>query len=188
MTGSSYEKKRAFARIIFTDPRKPLAQAALEAGYKGKPHSLSATASRLLRDAVVLQARAEMAREADAEAVVDYDRVVKDLDEMTIPTLADYWDAHGNWVGWDRLTRAQLVALKKVKVREKRSITLEAHDNEPDVNVQTSVIEIELHDRVKITELLGRTQHVGAFRDIVAHEGSGEHEKWLKSLRDKRGG
>ena len=84
-------KKEAFARIIFADPKTPKWLAAQEAGYKGTQNTLYSQASKLVNDPKVLAWLSRLAEEADAEAVVDYDRVVKDLAGLKIPTLPDYW-------------------------------------------------------------------------------------------------
>lgn len=168
-------KKRAFARIIFADPKKPKWQAAQEAGYKGNQNTLYSQASKLVNDPKVLAWLGRLTDEADAEAVVDYDRVVKDLAGLKIPTLPDYWK-DGQLRDPETLSPVERAALKKWKVRRIRS----RERGDEDWQVEEYIIEIELHDKIKILELLGKCRHVSAFTNVIQNQGTGEREDWLK--------
>ncbi len=181
-------KKQAFARIIFADPRKPKWLAAQEAGYTGSRDSLYSRAAKLLNDAQVLGWLRRLADEADAEAIVDYDKVVKGLVGLSVPTLADYW-GNGRLKDpgtWSPLEKA---AVKKYKVRRTKSRKL----GDEDWQIEDYIIEIELWDKIKILELLGKCRHVSAFTNVIQNQGTGEREAWLKkrekqdAVRDQAG-
>ncbi len=68
-------------------------------------------------DGYVIEYLAELARQADAESVATYDGVVKDLAELKVPTLPDYW-REGRMIDPDDWTPVMRAACKKYKVRQ----------------------------------------------------------------------
>ncbi len=181
-------KKEAFARIIFADSKTPKWLAAQEAGYKGNKNTLYSQASKLLNDPKVLAWLGRLTDEADAEAVVDYDGVVKSLAGLKMPTLPDYWE-NGRLRDPETLSPVERAALKRWKVRHVQS----RRRGDENWEVEEQIIEIELWDKVRILELLGKCRHVSAFTNVIQNQGTGEREAWLKkrekqdAVRDQAG-
>ncbi len=134
-------KKREFARVIFTEPKLPRYKAAEKAGFSGSMKSLSTTAGRLLDDAVVLAELSDLKRAADAEAIVDYDQVIKGLVKMKQPHMAEFHKHDGSLKQPFELTDEQSRAIKKWGVTK-------------------TVTKIERYDKLEANETLGRARHV----------------------------
>ncbi len=98
-------------------------------------------------DAYVIAHLARLKDEADAEVIVDYDRVVKQLDTLCIPTLADYWKNGRLKDPETELTPAEKAALKRWKVRRVQNRRAGV---DQDWEVEDYIIEIELWNKVKI--------------------------------------
>jgi len=178
-------KKTEFARIIFTEPRLPRYKAAERAGYTGSMKVLSTAASRLVDDAVVLAELANLKIAADAEAIVDYDRVTKYLDEILSISLADFIDDNDHFIPPSKWTPAMKASGVKMKMRRERNRRRDREEGDDEWQEETHIIEIELPRRDRIVEMLGKLRHVGAFSTIVETQGTGGREKWLKDRAER---
>ena len=82
-----------------------------------------------------------MTSEANAEAIVDYDGVVKDLADLKVPTLADYWK-DGRIIDPEFWTNAMKAACKKYRVRRLRSRKPTLVDGQEEFEVDEYIIDI----------------------------------------------
>ncbi len=95
----------------------------------------------MLSNAKVIAWLARLASEANAEALIDYDQVIKGLVKMKQPHMAEFHKHDGSLKQPFELTDEQSRAIKKWEVTK-------------------TVTKIERYDKLEANETLGRARHV----------------------------
>jgi phage terminase small subunit len=142
-------------------------QAAIRAGYS--PDTANEQASQLLARPDIRELVAE-GQKAIAERTQTFqDNAVEELKLVGFSDLADFLTVKEGGIveqkPFDELTKEQTKCIKKIKQTVRSS-----HSADGTILHQTAVIEIELHDKLKALELLGR--HLGMFNDTLRLEGA----------------
>ncbi len=141
--------------------------AAIRAGYS--PDTANEQASQLLARPDIRELVAE-GQKAIAERTQTFqDNAVEELKLVGFSDLADFLTVKEGGIveqkPFDELTKEQTKCIKKIKQTVRSS-----HSADGTILHQTAVIEIELHDKLKALELLGR--HLGMFNDTLRLEGA----------------
>lgn len=137
-------------------------QAAIRAGYS--ENTAESQASRLLRNAKVMNAVVEAQAARSKRTAIDADWVLRRLADELTADLADIYGDSGELKpihDWPLIWRQGLIA--GVETDEERDDT---------GKVIAIVRKIKISDRVKRIELAGKHVNVGAFRDSVDHTSS----------------
>lgn len=134
-------------------------QAAIRAGYAAKTANIHS--SRLLANASVRARIAEVQAKLALRVEVSQERVVEGIIDVGFSNITDIisWDADGSafhMVASEDLPAAVRRSVKKIKVKRTRQVSGSRAD--PEV-WEIENIEIELHDKLKALELIGK--HVG---------------------------
>ncbi len=142
-------------------------QAAIRAGYSSD--TANEQASQLLARPDIRELVAE-GQKAIAERTQTFqDNAVEELKLVGFSDLADFLTVKEGGIveqkPFDELTKEQTKCIKKIKQTVRSS-----HSADGTILHQTAVIEIELHDKLKALELLGR--HLGMFNDTLRLEGA----------------
>lgn len=139
-------------------------QSGIRAGYaKGTAES---TCSQLLKHNPNVQVViAWLLDQRSQRLEIDADTVLQNIAETTFTNMQDFLDtdANGNLVVRDIMAmRPQKVAaIKKIKITNRRM-------GSEDAPIDEQKIELELYDRQKGAELLGR--HLKLFTDVIEHK------------------
>jgi len=142
-------------------------QAAIRAGYSES--TAQEQSSQLLARPDIRALIAE-GQKAIAERTQSFqDDAVSELKIVGFSDLADFLTVKEGGIveqkSFDQLTKAQTKCIKKIKQTVRSS-----HSADGTLLHQTATLEIELHDKLKALELLGR--HLGMFNDTLRLEGA----------------
>jgi len=142
-------------------------QAAIRAGYS--PDTANEQGSQLLARPDIRELVAE-GQKAIAERTQTFqDNAVDELKIVGFSDLADFLTVKEGGIveqkSFDQLTKEQTKCIKKIKQTVRTS-----HSSDGTILHQTATLEIELHDKLKALELLGR--HLGMFNDTLRLEGA----------------
>ena len=142
-------------------------QAAIRAGYSSD--TANEQGSQLLARPDIRELVAE-GQKAIAERTQTFqDNAVAELKIVGFSDLADFLTVKDGGIveqkPFNELTKEQTKCIKKIKQTVRSS-----HSADGTILHQTAVIEIELHDKLKALELLGR--HLGMFNDTLRLEGA----------------
>ncbi|HOS09826.1 MAG TPA: terminase small subunit [Smithellaceae bacterium] len=142
-------------------------QAAIRAGYS--PDTANEQGSQLLARPDIRELVAE-GQKAIAERTQTFqDNAVDELKIVGFSDLADFLTVKEGGIveqkSFDQLTKAQTKCIKKIKQTVRTS-----HSSDGTILHQTATLEVELHDKLKALELLGR--HLGMFNDTLRLEGA----------------
>jgi len=142
-------------------------QAAIRAGYSES--TAQEQSSQLLARPDIRALIAE-GQKAIAERTQSFqDDAVSELKIVGFSDLADFLSVKDGGIveqkPFNELTKEQTKCIKKIKQTVRSS-----HSADGTILHQTAVIEIELHDKLKALELLGR--HLGMFNDTLRLEGA----------------
>jgi len=142
-------------------------QAAIRAGYS--LDTANEQASQLLARPDIRELVAE-GQKAIAERTQTFqDNAVEELKLVGFSDLADFLTVKEGGIveqkPFDELTKEQTKCIKKIKQTVRSS-----HSADGTILHQTAVIEIELHDKLRALELLGR--HLGMFNDKLTLDGA----------------
>ena len=142
-------------------------QAAIRAGYS--PDTANEQGSQLLARPDIRELVAEGQKEIAERTQTFQDNAVEELKLVGFSDLADFLTVKEGGIveqkPFDELTKEQTKCIKKIKQTVRSS-----HSADGTILHQTAVIEIELHDKLKALELLGR--HLGMFNDTLRLEGA----------------
>ncbi len=136
--------------------------AAIRAGYSES--TANEQGSQLLARPDIRELVAE-GQKAIAERTQTFqDSAVEELKIVGFSDLADFLTVKEGGIveqkPFNELTKAQTKCIKKIK-----QVVRSSHSADGTILHQTAVIEIELHDKLKALELLGR--HLGMFNDSI---------------------
>jgi len=142
-------------------------QAAIRAGYS--PDTANEQGSQLLARPDIRELVAE-GQKAIAERTQTFqDNAVDELKIVGFSDLADFLTVKEGGIveqkSFDQLTKAQTRCIKKIKQTVRTS-----HSSDGTILHQTATLEVELYDKLKALELLGR--HLGMFNDTLRLEGA----------------
>ena len=142
-------------------------QAAIRAGYSES--TAQEQSSQLLARPDIRALIAE-GQKAIAERTQSFqDDAVSELKIVGFSDLADFLTVKDGGIveqkPFNELTKEQTKCIKKIKQTVRSS-----HSADGTILHQTAVIEIELHDKLRALELLGR--HLGMFNDTLRLEGA----------------
>ena len=142
-------------------------QAAIRAGYS--PDTANEQGSQLLARPDIRELVAE-GQKAIAERTQTFqDNAVDELKIVGFSDLADFLTVKEGGIveqkSFDQLTKAQTKCIKKIKQTVRTS-----HSSDGTILHQTATLEVELHDKLRALELLGR--HLGMFNDTLRLEGA----------------
>lgn len=153
------EKQKAFVREYLTDFNA--SRAAIAAGYS--PKSAREQASKLLTKDNVRDAISQITGERSEKNEGLADRIINELKAIAFSDISDYFHIQEDGTlqakMFEEIPKGATKAVKKIKqkvVREPSPFP----DTEPTVTIYT---ELELYDKLKANELLGR--HIGMFND-----------------------
>ena len=142
-------------------------QAAIRAGYS--PDTANEQGSQLLARPDIRELVAEGQKEVMERTQTFQDNAVDELKIVGFSDLADFLTVKADGIveqkPFNELTKAQTKCIKKIKQTVRSS-----HSADGTILHQTAVIEIELHDKLRALELLGR--HLGMFNDTLRLEGA----------------
>ncbi len=142
-------------------------QAAIRAGYS--PDTANEQGSQLLARPDIRELVAEGQKEIMERTQTFQDDAVDELKVVGFSNLADFLTVKDGGIveqkPFNELTKEQTKCIKKIKQTVRSS-----HSADGTILHQTAVIEIELHDKLKALELLGR--HLGMFNDSLRLEGA----------------
>ncbi|MDX9816887.1 MAG: terminase small subunit [Smithellaceae bacterium] len=142
-------------------------QAAIRAGYS--PDTANEQGSQLLARPDIRELVAEGQKEIMERTQTFQDDAVDELKVVGFSNLADFLTVKDGGIveqkPFNELTKEQTKCIKKIKQTVRSS-----HSADGTILHQTAVIEIELHDKLKALELLGR--HLGMFNDTLRLEGA----------------
>ena len=142
-------------------------QAAIRAGYS--PDTANEQGSQLLARPDIRELVAEGQRAIAERTQTFQDNAVDELKIVGFSDLADFLTVKDGGIveqkPFNELTKEQTKCIKKIKQTVRSS-----HSADGTILHQTAVIEIELHDKLKALELLGR--HLGMFNDTLRLEGA----------------
>ena len=142
-------------------------QAAIRAGYS--PDTANEQGSQLLARPDIRELVAEGQKEVMERTQTFQDNAVDELKIVGFSDLADFLTVKADGIveqkPFNELTKAQTKCIKKIKQTVRSS-----HSADGTILHQTAVIEIELHDKLKALELLGR--HLGMFNDKLTLDGA----------------
>ena len=142
-------------------------QAAIRAGYS--PDTANEQGSQLLARPDIRELVAEGQKEIMERTQTFQDNAVAELKIVGFSDLADFLTVKDGGIveqkPFNELTKEQTKCIKKIKQTVRSS-----HSADGTILHQTAVIEIELHDKLKALELLGR--HLGMFNDSLRLEGA----------------
>ena len=142
-------------------------QAAIRAGYS--PDTANEQGSQLLARPDIRELVAEGQKEVMERTQTFQDNAVDELKIVGFSDLADFLTVKDGGIveqkPFNELTKEQTKCIKKIKQTVRSS-----HSADGTILHQTAVIEIELHDKLKALELLGR--HLGMFNDSLRLEGA----------------
>lgn len=142
-------------------------QAAIRAGYS--PDTANEQGSQLLARPDIRELVAEGQKEIMDRTQTFQDNAVAELKIVGFSDLADFLTVKDGGIveqkPFNELTKEQTKCIKKIKQTVRSS-----HSADGTILHQTAVIEIELHDKLKALELLGR--HLGMFNDTLRLEGA----------------
>ena len=137
-------------------------QAAIRAGYS--PDTANEQGSQLLARPDIRELVAEGQKEIMERTQTFQDNAVAELKIVGFSDLADFLTVKDGGIveqkPFNELTKEQTKCIKKIKQTVRSS-----HSADGTILHQTAVIEIELHDKLKALELLGR--HLGMFNDSI---------------------
>ena len=137
-------------------------QAAIRAGYS--PDTANEQGSQLLARPDIRELVAEGQKEVMERTQTFQDNAVDELKIVGFSDLADFLTVKADGIveqkPFNELTKAQTKCIKKIKQTVRSS-----HSADGTILHQTAVIEIELHDKLRALELLGR--HLGMFNDSI---------------------
>jgi len=141
--------------------------AAIRAGYSES--TANEQGSQLLARPDIRELVAE-GQKAIAERTQTFqDNAVEELKIVGFSDLADFLTVKADGIveqkPFNELTKAQTKCIKKIKQTVRSS-----HSADGTILHQTAVNEIELHDKLRALELLGR--HLGMFNDTLRLEGA----------------
>jgi len=141
--------------------------AAIRAGYSES--TANEQGSQLLARPDIRELVAE-GQKAIAERTQTFqDNAVDELKIVGFSDLADFLTVKEGGIveqkSFDQLTKEQTKCIKKIKQTVRTS-----HSSDGTILHQTATLEIELHDKLKALELLGR--HLGMFNDTLRLEGA----------------
>ncbi|HQK27159.1 MAG TPA: terminase small subunit [Smithellaceae bacterium] len=142
-------------------------QAAIRAGYS--PDTANEQGSQLLARPDIRELVAE-GQKAIAERTQTFqDNAVDELKIVGFSDLADFLTVKEGGIveqkSFDQLTKEQTKCIKKIKQTVRTS-----HSSDGTILHQTATLEVELYDKLKALELLGR--HLGMFNDTLRLEGA----------------
>ena len=142
-------------------------QAAIRAGYS--TDTANEQGSQLLARPDIRELVAEGQKEIMERTQTFQDDAVDELKVVGFSNLADFLTVKDGGIveqkPFNELTKEQTKCIKKIKQTVRSS-----HSADGTILHQTAVIEIELHDKLKALELLGR--HLGMFNDTLRLEGA----------------
>ena len=142
-------------------------QAAIRAGYS--TDTANEQGSQLLARPDIRELVAEGQRAIAERTQTFQDNAVDELKIVGFSNLADFLTVKDGGIveqkPFNELTKEQTKCIKKIKQTVRSS-----HSADGTILHQTAVIEIELHDKLKALELLGR--HLGMFNDTLRLEGA----------------
>jgi len=142
-------------------------QAAIRAGYS--PDTANEQGSQLLARPDIRELVAEGQKEVMERTQTFQDNAVAELKIVGFSDLADFLTVKADGIveqkPFNELTKEQTKCIKKIKQTVRSS-----HSADGTILHQTAVIEIELHDKLRALELLGR--HLGMFNDSLRLEGA----------------
>jgi len=142
-------------------------QAAIRAGYS--PDTANEQGSQLLARPDIRELVAEGQKEIMERTQTFQDNAVAELKIVGFSDLADFLTVKEGGIveqkSFDQLTKEQTKCIKKIKQTVRTS-----HSSDGTILHQTATLEIELHDKLKALELLGR--HLGMFNDTLRLEGA----------------
>ena len=142
-------------------------KAAERSGYSAD--SAQEIASQLLARPDIRELVAEGQKEIMERTQTFQDDAVDELKVVGFSNLADFLTVKDGGIveqkPFNELTKEQTKCIKKIKQTVRSS-----HSADGTILHQTAVIEIELHDKLKALELLGR--HLGMFNDTLRLEGA----------------
>ena len=142
-------------------------QAAIRAGYS--PDTANEQGSQLLARPDIRELVAEGQKEVMERTQTFQDNAVAELKIVGFSDLADFLTVKDGGIveqkSFDQLTKEQTKCIKKIKQTVRTS-----HSSDGSILHQTATLEIELHDKLKALELLGR--HLGMFNDSLRLEGA----------------
>ena len=142
-------------------------KAAERSGYSAD--SAQEIASQLLARPDIRELVAEGQKEIMERTQTFQDNAVAELKIVGFSNLADFLTVKDGGIveqkPFNELTKEQTKCIKKIKQTVRSS-----HSADGTILHQTAVIEIELHDKLKALELLGR--HLGMFNDTLRLEGA----------------
>ena len=137
-------------------------QAAIRAGYS--TDTANEQGSQLLARPDIRELVAEGQKEIMERTQTFQDNAVAELKIVGFSDLADFLTVKDGGIveqkPFNELTKEQTKCIKKIKQTVRSS-----HSADGTILHQTAVIEIELHDKLKALELLGR--HLGMFNDSI---------------------
>ena len=142
-------------------------QAAIRAGYS--PDTANEQGSQLLARPDIRELVAE-GQKAIAERTQTFqDNAVDELKIVGFSDLADFLTVKEGGIveqkSFDQLTKEQTKCIKKIK-----QVVRSSHSADGTILHQTATLEVELHDKLRALELLGR--HLGMFNDTLRLEGA----------------
>jgi len=142
-------------------------QAAIRAGYS--PDTANEQGSQLLARPDIRELVAEGQKEVMERTQTFQDNAVDELKIVGFSDLADFLTVKEGGIveqkSFDQLTKEQTKCIKKIK-----QVVRSTHAADGSLLHQTATLEIELHDKLKALELLGR--HLGMFNDTLRLEGA----------------
>ena len=142
-------------------------QAAIRAGYSES--TANEQGSQLLARPDIRELVAEGQKEVMARTQTFQDSAVDELKIVGFSDLADFLTVKADGIveqkPFDELTKEQTKCIKKIK-----QVVRSTHAADGSLLHQTATLEIELHDKLKALELLGR--HLGMFNDTLRLEGA----------------
>ena len=137
-------------------------QAAIRAGYSES--TANEQGSQLLARPDIRELVAEGQKEIMERTQTFQDNAVAELKIVGFSDLADFLTVKDGGIveqkSFDQLTKEQTKCIKKIKQTVRTS-----HSSDGSILHQTATLEIELHDKLKALELLGR--HLGMFNDTL---------------------
>jgi len=142
-------------------------QAAIRAGYSEA--TAQEQSSQLLARPDIRALIEEAQKEVMERTQTFQDNAVAELKIVGFSDLADFLTVKEGGIveqkSFDQLTKEQTKCIKKIKQTVRSS-----HSADGTILHQTAVIEIELHDKLRALELLGR--HLGMFNDKLTLDGA----------------
>ena len=142
-------------------------QAAIRAGYS---ESTAQEQSSQLLARPDIRALIEQAQKDRVDRVqINQDTTVNELKTIAFSDVADFVIVKEGGVieqkSFDQLTKEQTKCIKKIK-----QVVRSSHSADGTILHQTATLEVELHDKLRALELLGR--HLGMFNDTLRLEGA----------------